>query len=275
MPPKRPAAKDKPSRDNWQITDEWGIYDPAKAGMQALYARLGRPILTASPSNSRRERRRAARPQRTSEGVGLAIDEARRRAGLEIDRPSDVISQSPARALRAALKARQASEVAVETPIPPAPVLMDAPAPPAAVAAAPRRRSPRKAVAPSAPETGSPAVDDLPASRAKTRPPTRGRRTKAAAPATDAAPTPPGPAPRPAHPPAPSPRRPRGPVPLAAWAHAVNDAPAPAPRQTDRRGFWRGVFRIPAEVALVEYAHGCRIQRLLIEAATESVPEFI
>jgi hypothetical protein len=51
---------------------------------------------------------------------------------------------------------------------------------------------------------------------------------------------------------------------------------APEPRRpADKRGFWRGVFLIPAEVALVEYAHGCRIQRLLIEAAPEPVADFI
>ncbi|MFN7978412.1 MAG: hypothetical protein U0P30_09765 [Vicinamibacterales bacterium] len=76
-------------------------------------------------------------------------------------------------------------------------------------------------------------------------------------------------------PPAPSPRRPRGPVPLAAWARAVQDAPKPEPVRTDKRGFWRSLFRIPAEVALVEYAHGCRIHRLLVEAGDDHVPDFI
>ena len=70
-------------------------------------------------------------------------------------------------------------------------------------------------------------------------------------------------------PPAPSPRRPRGPVPLAAWAHAVTDAPRSEPRRADQRGFWKGIFRIPSEVALVEYAHGCRIHRLVIETSDE------
>ncbi len=40
-------------------TDEWGIYDPAKAGMQALFARLGRPVLRASNKKIRQERRRS------------------------------------------------------------------------------------------------------------------------------------------------------------------------------------------------------------------------
>ena len=83
-------------------------------------------------------------------------------------------------------------------------------------------------------------------------------------------------APEPKHvPPAPSPRRPRGPVPLAAWAHAVADQPKVEPRRADKRGFWRGLFRMPAEVALVEYAHGAKIHRLLIEAGDDHLPDFI
>lgn len=269
MPPKRLPAKDKPSRDDWQITDEWGIYDPAKAGMQALYARLGRPILSAAPTNARRERRRAARPERSSDGVGLAIQEARRRAGLENNCPSDVIPQSPARALRAALKTRHveaAVEAVVDDAAPAAPV-----EPTTTSARAPqRRRNLRKATA-----TEPPTAAAEPDAPPKARPAARGRRTKTAVLQPDATPVAAAATGRTAHPPAPSPRRPRGPVPLAAWAHAVNDQQATVPRPPDRRGFWRGVFRIPAEVALVEYAHGCRIQRLLIEAASDPVPDFI
>jgi hypothetical protein len=76
-------------------------------------------------------------------------------------------------------------------------------------------------------------------------------------------------------PPAPSPRRPRGPVPLAAWAHAVADQLKAEPRRADKRGFWRGIFRMPAEVALVEYAHGAKIHRLRIEAGGEHLTDFI
>ena len=61
-------------------TDEWGIYDPSKAGMQALYQRLGRPVLRASAASERRARRRAAKSDRPADGVGLAIEEAKRRA---------------------------------------------------------------------------------------------------------------------------------------------------------------------------------------------------
>ncbi|MEZ5419420.1 MAG: hypothetical protein R2708_19055 [Vicinamibacterales bacterium] len=67
-------------------------------------------------------------------------------------------------------------------------------------------------------------------------------------------------------------------MPLAAWARAVSEAsPAPAPDtgRAERRGFWRGLFTIPAEVALVEYAHGCRIHRLLVEAGDDHVPDFL
>lgn len=78
-----------------------------------------------------------------------------------------------------------------------------------------------------------------------------------------------------AAPPAPSPRRPRGPVPLAAWAHAAAETSRQPARRVDPRGFWRGIFRIPAEVALVEYAHGCRIHRLLVEAGDDHTPDFI
>ena len=62
---------------------------------------------------------------------------------------------------------------------------------------------------------------------------------------------------------------------LAAWAHAVADQPKVEPRRADKRGFWRGLFRIPAEVALVEYAHGAKIHRLLIEAGDDHLPDFI
>jgi hypothetical protein len=64
-------------------------------------------------------------------------------------------------------------------------------------------------------------------------------------------------------------------VPLAAWAHAVADALRPEPRRVDPLGFWRTWFRIPPEVALVEYARGCRIQRLLIDAGTDRVADFL
>lgn len=73
MPSKRPLDR-KPT------TDEWGLYDPAEAGMPALFARLGRPVLRQSDAAVRREKRRASRPQRSTEGVCLAIEEGKRRA---------------------------------------------------------------------------------------------------------------------------------------------------------------------------------------------------
>ena len=73
--------------------------------------------------------------------------------------------------------------------------------------------------------------------------------------------------------PLPSPRRPRGPVPLAAWAHAVSDTPGHEPKRAEAKGLWRGIFRIPSEVALVEYGRGCRIHRVVIETAADSLVE--
>jgi hypothetical protein len=58
-------------------------------------------------------------------------------------------------------------------------------------------------------------------------------------------------------------------VPLAAWAHAVNDQPHAEAKRGEAKGLWRGLFRIPSEVALVEYGRGCRIHRLVIEASAE------
>ena len=116
--PKRPPTERVPP------TDEWGIYDPAKAGMQALFARLGRPVLRGSSKKIRQERRRAFRPERerSADGVGLAIKEAMDRAGA-MDRAAleakaaevataeattavlePVMPTSPARAVRIALK---------------------------------------------------------------------------------------------------------------------------------------------------------------------------
>jgi hypothetical protein len=300
MSTKRPPSKTSAP------TDEWGIYDPAKAGMPALFARLGRPILRAAPTNSRRERRRAQRPERPAEGVGLAIAEARRRAGLDRDIDETVehplVGGNPARAMRLALRA-QAAVTAMGTPavepfVPPMPV----PAPPAPVDArgvepmeapatpAPKKRVTRKA-AQARSTSGAPASEaEAKTSKPRSRKATAKGRVRQAAPVADV--TPPAeaasavataavavpeaaPVPRPQGPPAPSPRRPRGPVPLAAWAHAVADQPQIEPRRADKRGFWRGLFRIPAEVALVEYAHGARIHRLLIDAGDDLLSDFI
>ena len=131
MSSKRPTTKTSSTTGDWKITDEWGIYDPEKAGIPALFARLGRPILRAAPTNSRKERRRALRPERSAEGVGLALAEARRRAGYE--QPEDVLDHplvggNPARAMRLALRA-QAAVNAMGTPA--APPFVPPPAPPA------------------------------------------------------------------------------------------------------------------------------------------------
>lgn len=324
MSPKRPSPLKPPAAaDDWKITDEWGIYDPEKAGIPALFRRLGRPVLRAAPSTSRKERRRAHRPERSDEGVGLALAEAKRRAGYDVDDEMPMLGGNPARAMRLALKARNAvNEVgppAAPPYVPPAaepkPAASHAraphaphAAPPASApepptAATPRRRA-RKAAA-QMPEPSSVTVPTAPAepetavtaAKARARRTTRRAKSEPApvAPvATAAAPVAPVDAPvasavviaEPAAPvaaappvrtgpPAPSPRRPRGPVPLAAWARAIDDHPKAEPVRTDKRGFWRSLFQIPAEVALVEYAHGCRIHRLLVEAGDDHVPDFI
>ncbi|MGE0813742.1 MAG: hypothetical protein AB7O28_05445 [Vicinamibacterales bacterium] len=267
MSPKRPPSNERPAQDAWQITDEWGIYDPAKAGMQALYARLGKPVLRDS-TPARKHRRRAARPERSAEGVGEALNEARRRAGLLP--PSgefEAIPQSPARAMRAALQARAAEpQPAPHVPAPaehePAPARTE-PKPAA------RKRVARKAPAAERPGRTAPSAPVPEAHKVRARPAARARAKAAAAPKAAASE-----APR-HQPPAPAPGRPRGPVPLAAWARSVIETPSiPAPA-ADKRCFWRRVFLIPSEVALVEYARGCRIHRLLIEAADEPVLDFI
>lgn len=296
-----------------EITDEWGIYDPGKAGMPALFKRLGRPVLQASPKASRNERRRAHRPERTSHGVGMALEEARRRAGLMPVDGFEPISQSPARAMRAAMRHAPAEpahfvpDAAASTPGPAHPALHHAPpaahgatshAPGLADAAPVRKKRPARRTAKTAhadllhapvPEPAAPLPTaaerlaaiaapvapepaDAPAvaperPRARRAPRVRHAQAAAAQALADAVPTAAAAAPTvKAGPPAPSPRRPRGPVPLAAWARASHDAPAPAPRRHDPLGFWRGWFRMPAEVALVEYARGARIHRLMIES---------
>ena len=299
----------RPTQKTSAPTDEWGIYDPAKAGMPALFARLGRPILRAAPTNARRERRRALRPERSAEGVCLAIAEARKRAGLdqdiEVQVEDPLLGGNPARAMRLALRA-QAAVNAMGTPVaepfvpPPAPLPLPAVTiearsievvEPQMVPAAKKRPARKTAPARLSPDavTVEPvAAIETPEAAARMPKPrarkatTRGR-ARQVVPAVDAAPLPmaavavpePPPLPKPQGPPAPSPRRPRGPVPLAAWAHAVADQPKAEPRRADTRGFWRSLFRIPAEVALVEYAHGARIHRLLIEAGDDLLPDFI
>lgn len=323
MPPKRQASSRPVSPpDEWKITDEWGIYDPEKAGIPALFRRLGRPVLRAAGSSARRERRRALRPQRTAEGVGLVLNEVRARAGLLPADEHPLAAGNPARAMRLALKAQAAlntvetkTAAVVPPAAPPEPQAAPALALPApdvdpgldtAEAAAPQRkrtgRKPAAQAAAAAPpehpapagahaQAGQlPAPEPVPAARPRGRRAAPRTKARAAEHASVAAPPAPGPvepattvgatAPTQAAavkpgPPAPSPRRPRGPLPLAAWARAVVDAPPPDTRGADKRGFWRGIFRIPSEVALVEYAHGCRIHRLLVEAGDDHVPDFI
>lgn len=222
--------------------------------MQALFARLGRPVLRGSGKKIRQERRRTFRPERerSADGVGLAIREAIDRAGV-MD--------------RAALEAKAAQAAAAETPTPV--VAMMTPAAPLAKRKAARQGKvqPEVSVAQLAPKTGR--MGKAAKTRVKAEPAAAAVIAAPAAVATAG----PGPAPVPMTPvpPAPSPRRPRGPIPLAAWAHAVTDESKQERRRTDRPGFWKALFRIPSEVALVQYARGCRIHRLLIET-TDDLP---
>ncbi|MGD9902425.1 MAG: hypothetical protein AB7U83_03060 [Vicinamibacterales bacterium] len=275
-------SKKRPLAPPASPTDEWGIYDPAKAGMQALYSRLGRPVVRTGDDGERRRRRRGFRPDREADGVATAIQEALRRA----DRMASAqVSAVPPPEIVAAVEPP-------EMPVPPPVVPVDAaPAvtpPPAA------KKGRARAAKPSRRKTGTPVesaatrVDaaatrvDAEATRADTAAvtadapaPKRGRKTArgrvaaketVAATETDAAIDKPS-----ASVPPPSPRRPRGPVPLAAWAHAVSDAPRPESARAEGKGLWRGIFRIPSEVALVEYGRGCRIHRLVIEGGSDAV----
>ena len=187
MPKKRSPAPPAPP------TDEWGIYDPAKAGMQALFSRLGRPT---SAGTGGRGSRAACTGRRT----------ARAKAARSTKRktPPAIAAVEPTTAPTVAVPVQVPSSKAMNAP-------------------APRR-------------VGKPAR------------------------------------PRPAVPP-PSPRRPRGPVPLAAWAHAVHDTRRDEPKRGEAKGLWRGIFRIPSEVALMEYGRGCRIHRVVIETAADRLPE--
>ena len=291
MPKRLPTERVPP-------TDEWGIYDPAKAGMEALFARLGRPVLRGSGKKIRQERRHTFRPERerSAEGVGLAIKEAIDRVGA-MDRaaleakaaaaaPPETttatvevppVPASPARAVRVAVRAAKPAktpalmlEEAAPQAVAAAELVVAAEPPPAAVKRKAARRSKAETAVVAAPmaEAETAVVLAEPAPKAvRVRKTVKARVT--AEPAAAAVIAAPAPMPTAPAPPAPSPRRPRGPVPLAAWAHAVTDAPRPEPRRADQRGFWKGIFRIPSEVALVEYAHGCRIHRLVIETSDE------
>lgn len=266
MSKKRPLAPASP-------TDEWGIYDPAKAGMQALYSRLGRPIIRASEASERRARRRGLKMDRPADGVGMAIEEAKRRANLIAAAPAatpPLIPDPEPAPVAAALVAPVAAPAVEASPAPVKPAR-------AARVKAPKttKRKPlssaisaagaRMAAAASRPEVTTAAVP-APLDEAPVAMPRRGARKapksrQAASPAVAPA----------AVVPPPSPRRPRGPVPLAAWAHAVSDTTRPEPKRSEGKGLWRGIFRIPSEVALVEYGRGCRIHRLVIETASESL----
>ena len=256
MPKKRPLAPPA------SPTDEWGIYDPAKAGMQALYSRLGRPILRASAASERRERRRAFRPigpptasawPSRKRNVAPTCSLTRRRRPPRRRRRSRW-SWLPSRlhrstAARATARAKAAKGTKRKTP-------------PAIVAAEPTTApavARRDAAAPTVPRrAGTPRQSERAGAACRSRPDASAGRACRAPPTAV---------------PPPSPRRPRGPVPLAAWAHAVHDTRRDEPKRGEAKGLWRGIFRIPSEVALVEYGRGCRIHRVVIETAADRLPE--
>jgi hypothetical protein len=266
MSKKRPLAPASP-------TDEWGIYDPAKAGMQALYSRLGRPIIRASEASERRARRRGLKVDRPADGVGMAIEEAKRRAGLMAAPPAappPLIPDPVPAPVAAVPTAPVAAPAAEAAPAPMRPARTARAKTPKAT----RRKQLSSAISAAGARMDAAASDEGVATGAASAPadetpvatPRRGSRkapksrqaaTAAVAPAAVVPP--------------PSPRRPRGPVPLAAWAHAVSDTTRPEPKRSEGKGLWRGIFRIPSEVALVEYGRGCRIHRLVIETASESL----
>ena len=256
-------SKKRPLAPPASPTDEWGIYDPAKAGMQALYSRLGRPILRASAASERRSRKRGVRPDRPADGVGLAIKEARRRAGLLSDAQSAPVPSPPESTTPV-----PTPPVAPPPPVVAKPVADAAGTPKRARTKAPTKAGKRKPVA--AANVAASAMREAPVAPAVIEEASPHRAGRKIARGRQAGPSPAAVKPAPAVPP-PSPRRPRGPVPLAAWAHAVSDAPRPEPKRAEGKGLglWRGIFRIPSEVALVEYGRGCRIHRLVIETAPD------
>ena len=218
----------------------------------------------------RRERRRAGRPDRTADGVGMAIQEARRRAELL------------AKANAAAAATAGAGATPPRRPRRRRPLRWHERRAPRAPKATSADRSARRSPPPAARQCRQSRVRQplrRPPLAASRRSPRlagdrrhvgRRRRGRRRVRRTAATPFPRRPAP--AVPP-PSPRRPRGPVPLAAWAHAVSDSPRPEPKRAEGKGLWRGIFTIPSEVALVEYGRGCRIHRLVIETAPEAISD--
>jgi hypothetical protein len=254
--------------------DEWGMYDPAKAGLEALFLKLG---LTAEPAVNPRRRRRGRRTRRLTddvEGVCSAIDEARRRAAAMVLPPaSPVTAASPAAEPAAgaiAPPASPAGSAATDAALSAEATGSDSLAKPA------RKRGGRAAAgATRTPRTRpADAVTPAPVAAAPTetvtiaRKQTKRTRKGSVAPATDAgattaaAPLAVAAAPRPAP-------RFRRPAPLAAWARNAKDvvyAPTAPPRlHADVRVSWRAMLAIPAEVAGVEYARGARIRRIVIE----------
>ena len=277
-------AKKRPLAPPASPTDEWGIYDPAKAGMQALYSRLGRPILRASAASERRERRRAFRPsgpptasawpcRKRNAAPNLLVDAATAKAAAPA--PPEPVrrgSRTAAAARRHRLHRRPAPR---------------APRPPRARSARHRRRdrrrrtgaddrqSPRQSNAPApAPTAAVAAPVNAPAAAPMDAPaPRRGRKPAAHAAVVRRPRRLRSPPPHRRRPPSRRPRRgvradrcrwPPGPT-------RCTTRPGDEPKRGEAKGLWRGIFRIPSEVALVEYGRGCRIHRVVIETAADAL----
>lgn len=78
---RRPASPAAPARR--APANEWGVYDPSVAGIQALFARLGADDPEDEAPPPRRTRRASTARQKATDdtsGVGLAIAEAIARA---------------------------------------------------------------------------------------------------------------------------------------------------------------------------------------------------
>ena len=263
--------------------DEWGMYDPAKAGLEALFLKLGlspEPARDAARSGRRGKARRRERPSDAeAEGVCSAIAEARRRA-MEVKAAARAAA-SPAEAAAPAAMAPQAgvpsAEVATEAPAVAATGQMvplgDAPVPRTRATGRSRKAKPVQPAEAGAPTTTVRVAEAAGASAPETtaRKPRSRKAAPKAGPSLEAAPAT-GAEPEAATPVAPAPARSRSrrPAPLAAWARNAADvvyAPAARPRlRAEIRVSWRSLLAIPAEVAGVQYARGARIRRVVIEA---------
>ncbi len=94
------------------VVNEWGVYDPAVAGIEALFARIDPHGLRREREPQPRRRKRASRrpsPSRDTEGVGLAIAQAIERARqLSVALPTPAVANQPASAVARPAPSRRA-----------------------------------------------------------------------------------------------------------------------------------------------------------------------